>query len=36
MDGKEQVKNTAFAIELCKANPRWHLSMQMHKIVQIP
>lgn len=36
MDGKEQAKNTVFAIELCKANPRWHLSMQMHKIVQIP
>ena len=36
MDGPEQERNTRLAIELCKSNPKWKLSLQTHKLLQIP
>lgn len=36
MDGDDHIKNTQLAIEYCKANPRWKLSLQTHKILGIP
>lgn len=36
MDGPDQEKNTAIAIEACLAHPRWKLSLQTHKYLQIP
>ena len=36
MDGPDAARNTRMAIELCKANPKWKLSMQTHKLLQIP
>jgi len=36
MDGPVVNENTAAAIEYCKANPQWRLSIQMHKLVGIP
>ena len=36
MDGPELENNTRLAIELCKRNPRWKLSLQTHKLLQIP
>ena len=36
MDSPEQEENTLLAIEYCKANPRWRLSLQTHKILGIP
>jgi 7-carboxy-7-deazaguanine synthase (Cx14CxxC type) len=36
MDGPERQENTARAIEYCRRNPRWRLSIQTHKIVGIP
>lgn len=36
MDGPELERNTRMAIELCKANPKWKLSLQTHKLLQIP
>ncbi|WP_019141051.1 7-carboxy-7-deazaguanine synthase [Noviherbaspirillum massiliense] len=36
MDGPDLEKNTRLAIEVCKANPRWKLSLQTHKLLQIP
>lgn len=36
MDGPEQAANTARAIAYCKANPRWRLSVQTHKLLGIP
>jgi 7-carboxy-7-deazaguanine synthase len=35
MDGPGLEENTAAAIDYCKANPRWRLSVQMHKTVGI-
>jgi 7-carboxy-7-deazaguanine synthase len=35
MDGPALAENTAAAIDYCKANPRWRLSVQMHKTVGI-
>lgn len=35
MDGPDLAENTAAAIDYCKANPRWRLSVQMHKTVGI-
>ena len=29
-------KNTRLALEFCRANPRWRLSLQLHKILNIP
>lgn len=35
MDGPVQAKNTALAVEYCKQNPRWNLSVQTHKVIGI-
>ena len=36
MDGVDKDKNTQQAIETCKRDPRWRLSLQTHKLLQIP
>ena len=36
MDGANVVGNTRLAIEYCKQNPRWRLSLQTHKLLGIP
>lgn len=36
MDGPHVDRNTRLAIELCKKNPKWKLSLQTHKLLQIP
>lgn len=36
MDGPELEKNTRLAIDICKRNPKWKLSLQTHKLLQIP
>lgn len=36
MAGPLAEQNTRLAIELCKRNPRWKLSLQTHKLLQIP
>ncbi len=36
MDGPHLARNTETAIALCKANPTWKLSLQTHKLLQIP
>lgn len=36
MDGPEVERNTRLAIEMCKKNPKWKLSLQTHKLLQIP
>lgn len=36
MDGPEQEQNTKLAIEFCKRNPKWKLSLQTHKLLHIP
>lgn len=36
MDGPDAARNTRMAIELCKVNPKWKLSIQTHKLLQIP
>ncbi|NLC23414.1 MAG: 7-carboxy-7-deazaguanine synthase [Oxalobacter sp.] len=36
MDGVERDKNTALAVETCLKHPRWKLSLQTHKYLQIP
>jgi organic radical activating enzyme len=36
MDGPELARNTQRAIEFCKCHPKWRLSLQIHKILQIP
>jgi 7-carboxy-7-deazaguanine synthase len=36
MDGPDVETNTRLAIELCKKNPKWKLSLQTHKLLQIP
>lgn len=33
MDGPQQARNTALAIEYCLAHPQWRLSIQTHKLV---
>lgn len=35
MDGPELARNTAAAIDYCKADPRWRLSVQTHKSLGI-
>jgi 7-carboxy-7-deazaguanine synthase (Cx14CxxC type) len=35
MDGPAKQANTLAAIEFCKANPKWRLSLQTHKILGI-
>lgn len=36
MDGPEVVENTALTVEYCRKHPKWNLSLQTHKILQIP
>jgi 7-carboxy-7-deazaguanine synthase len=36
MDGPERVANTERALNYCLENPQWRLSLQTHKILQIP
>jgi len=36
MDGPVQQANTRLAIDICKSNPKWKLSLQTHKLLQIP
>ena len=36
MDGVDKDKNTQLAIATCKRDPRWRLSLQTHKLLQIP
>lgn len=36
MDGPVVEQNTRLAIDICKRNPKWKLSLQTHKLLQIP
>ncbi len=36
MDGKDQERNTALAVEYCLKHPQWKLSLQLHKLLRIP
>ena len=36
MDGPLTARNTQLAIETCRRNPKWKLSLQTHKLLQIP
>jgi 7-carboxy-7-deazaguanine synthase (Cx14CxxC type) len=36
MDGPLAAFNTRLAIDTCKRNPKWMLSLQTHKLLQIP
>lgn len=36
MDGPDLEQNTRLAIDVCKRNPKWKLSLQTHKLLQIP
>lgn len=36
MDGPRVAENTRLAIEYCKAHPKWRLSLQTHKYLNIP
>ncbi|TXF98952.1 7-carboxy-7-deazaguanine synthase [Massilia arenae] len=36
MDGPLAARNVQLAIETCRANPKWKLSLQTHKLLQIP
>jgi len=36
MDGPLAAFNTGLAIETCRKNPKWKLSLQTHKLLQIP
>ena len=36
MDGPEVEKHTQLALEYCLSHPQWRLSLQTHKILQIP
>lgn len=36
MDSPAQDANTRLAIDICKSNPKWKLSLQTHKLLQIP
>jgi 7-carboxy-7-deazaguanine synthase (Cx14CxxC type) len=36
MDGPLAAHNTRLAIETCRSNPKWKLSLQTHKLLQIP
>jgi 7-carboxy-7-deazaguanine synthase len=35
MDGPDQAANTQAALAYCQAHPRWRLSLQLHKLLQI-
>jgi len=36
MDGLDAARNTRLAIDMVKNNPKWKLSIQTHKLLQIP
>jgi 7-carboxy-7-deazaguanine synthase (Cx14CxxC type) len=36
MDGSDLEKNTRLAIDFCMRHPKWKLSLQTHKLLQIP
>lgn len=36
MDGPNRDRNTRLAIDYCLAHPRWRLSLQTHKLLNIP
>jgi 7-carboxy-7-deazaguanine synthase len=36
MDGPEREANIHLAVEFCLQNPKWRLSLQMHKMIGIP
>ena len=36
MDGPLQMDNLRLAIDYCKSHPQWKLSLQTHKLLQIP
>ena len=36
MDSPTLAENTAAAVDYCKANPKWRLSVQTHKAIDIP
>lgn len=36
MDGPQKIENTKAAVEYCKSHPKWRLSLQTHKILNIP
>jgi 7-carboxy-7-deazaguanine synthase (Cx14CxxC type) len=36
MDSPALEQNTRLAIDVCKRNPKWKLSLQTHKLLQIP
>jgi len=36
MDSPEQERNTRLTLEYCLQNPQWHLSLQTHKMRNIP
>lgn len=36
MDGPSIEANTRLAVDTCKRNPKWKLSLQTHKLLQIP
>jgi organic radical activating enzyme len=36
LDDDRITENTAQAIEFCRRNPRWRLSIQLHKILGVP
>jgi organic radical activating enzyme len=36
MDGAEREKNTELALRYCLEHPRWKLSLQTHKFLNIP
>jgi 7-carboxy-7-deazaguanine synthase (Cx14CxxC type) len=36
MDGPDAGRNTRLALDYCRAHPKWRLSLQTHKLLQIP
>ncbi len=36
LDGPQRVENTKRALDYCLANPKWRLSLQIHKFIGIP
>ncbi|MEL7028486.1 MAG: 7-carboxy-7-deazaguanine synthase, partial [Pseudomonadota bacterium] len=36
MDSPERMRNTSAAVAYCKANPKWRLSLQTHKLLGLP
>ncbi len=36
MDGPDRIRHTRAAVEYCKSDPRWRLSLQTHKLIGIP